>query len=69
MVSSGPFSSNHEQNQSVYLSEVHIGIMGAISNLNNFGYEMIRMDQDLLHNYGGQFCTHLTDIIYYSKYL
>ena len=65
MVSPGPFSSNHDQNQSDYLSEVQIGIIDAISNLNNFGYEMIRMDQDLLHNYGDNFAP----ILYYIPYL
>ena len=31
-----------------------------IVNLNNLGYDRMRMDQNVPYPYGGQFCTQLT---------
>ena len=53
MVSLGHFLTNNSQNQSDYRSELHIPDYRSvqqmqIGNLNNFDYDKMKMDQDLL---------------------
>ena len=56
MVSLGPLSTNHDQNKSDYRSELHIPDYRSvkqmqIGNLNNFSFDRVRMEQDLLQTY------------------
>ena len=63
-VSLGPSSSSRNKNYSDYLSASVIRIC-----LIDFGHNRFKMDHDLPFTYGGQFCTQLTHLIYYDKYL
>ena len=72
MVSLGPSTLYHKQNQSDYRSRLHIPdiqIQSQSGKLNNFGYDSMRMDQDVPYTCKKQFCTQLTATNSYSKYL